>query len=74
MVPHVDHTEHEIDAIVTEHGVADLRGLSPRERADVIVERCADPSVQSALRDYLNRAADSGGHIPHDLDTAFNWR
>jgi succinyl-CoA:acetate CoA-transferase len=74
MVSHVDHTEHEIDVIVTEHGVADLRGLSPRERADAIVECCADPSVRPALRDYLDRAGDAGGHMPHDLDTVFDWQ
>lgn len=74
MVSHVDHTEHEIDVIVTEQGVADLRGLSPRERAEVIIDGCADPSVRPALRDYLSRAGDSGGHMPHDLDTAFDWR
>jgi succinyl-CoA:acetate CoA-transferase len=74
MVSHVDHTEHEIDVVVTEHGVADLRGLSPRERADAIVECCADPSVRPALRDYLDRAGDAGGHMPHDLDTVFDWR
>src|SRR5699024_10531992 len=28
-VPHVDHTEHDVDVIVTEQGYADLRGLAP---------------------------------------------
>ncbi|GAB3310690.1 acetyl-CoA hydrolase/transferase C-terminal domain-containing protein [Haloplanus salinarum] len=74
MVPHVDHTEHDVDVIVTEHGVADLRGLSPRERAAAVVERCADPSVRPALEAYLDRADEGGGHEPHDLDTAFDWR
>jgi succinyl-CoA:acetate CoA-transferase len=73
MVPHVDHTEHDVDAFVTEHGVADLRGCSPRERADAVVEHCAAPSVRPALRDYLADAADQGGHEPHDLDRAFDW-
>ena len=30
MVSHVDHTEHDVHVIVTEQGVADLRGLAPR--------------------------------------------
>jgi succinyl-CoA:acetate CoA-transferase len=29
MVSHVDHTEHDTMVIVTEQGLADLRGLSP---------------------------------------------
>lgn len=74
MVPHVDHTEHDVDIVVTEQGVADLRGLVPRERAEVIVEECAHPDFQPALLDYLERARQAGGHVPHDLDTAFDWR
>ena len=30
MVSHTDHTEHDVHVIITEQGVADLRGLSPR--------------------------------------------
>jgi Acetyl-CoA hydrolase/transferase C-terminal domain len=29
MVTHVDHIEHDVQIIVTEHGLADLRGSSP---------------------------------------------
>lgn len=72
MVPHVDHTEQDVDVIVTERGVADLRGTSPRERARLIVEECAHPDYRPQLRAYLNRARDDG-HLPHDLDTAFSW-
>lgn len=74
MVPHVDHTEHDFSVVVTEHGVADLRGLSPRERARTLVENCAHPDYRPDLRAYLNRAAVEGGHVPHDLETALNWR
>ncbi|MFB6171824.1 MAG: acetyl-CoA hydrolase/transferase C-terminal domain-containing protein [Haloarculaceae archaeon] len=74
LAPHVDHTEHDVDVIVTERGVADLRGLSPRERARTVVEECAHPDFQPALRDYLDRAREQGGHVPHDLETAFDWR
>jgi succinyl-CoA:acetate CoA-transferase len=72
MVSHVDHTEHDVDVVVTEQGVADLRGLSPRERAAELLE-CAHPDVRGDLRAYLDRAGGSG-HIPHDLGTAFDWQ
>jgi succinyl-CoA:acetate CoA-transferase len=74
MVPHVDHAEHDLDAVVTEQGVADLRGTSPRERATLLVEECAHPDFRRSLRSYLDRAEEDGGHVPHDLDTAFSWR
>ena len=41
MVSHVDHTEHDVQVVVTEQGLADLRGLSPRQRAHLIIEKCA---------------------------------
>ena len=47
--------EHDIDVIVTEQGFADVRGLSPKERARVIVEKCAHPDYRPILTDYLNR-------------------
>lgn len=73
MVPHVDHTEHDLDAVVTEQGVADLRGTSPRERADKLIESCAHPEFRERLKTYLERARDGGGHVPHDLEMAFSW-
>lgn len=73
MVPHVDHTEHDVQVIITEQGVADLRGLSPRERAHEMI-RISHPDYQPALRAYLDRAEAGGGNIPHDLETAFDWQ
>ena len=73
MVSHVDHTEHEVHVIVTEQGLADLRGLSPRERAKVIIDNCAHPDYKPLLRDYLARAERAGGHIPHLLKEALSW-
>ncbi len=73
-VPHVDHTEHDVDVIITEHGMADLRGLAPRQRAPVIIDNCADPSYRDALHDYFDRAREqSGGQTPHILGEAFSW-
>lgn len=74
MAPHVDHTEHDIQVIITEHGVADLRGLSPRERATSIVTECAHPDFRPQLQRYLDRADQENGHIPHDFNTVFSWQ
>ncbi|MBB4841941.1 succinyl-CoA:acetate CoA-transferase [Paucibacter oligotrophus] len=75
MVSHVDHTEHDVQIIVTEQGLADLRGLSPKERAKLVIEKCAHPDYRPALRDYVRRAAEGapGLHTPHLLDEAFSW-
>jgi succinyl-CoA:acetate CoA-transferase len=71
-VQHVDHTEHEIDVFVTEHGVVDMRGLAPVERAEAIIDGCADPRFVGDLRAYLDRATEADGHLPHDFDTVFD--
>jgi len=74
MVSHVDHTEHDVKVIVTEQGVADLRGLCPRERARRIISCCAHPDYRDMLSDYLERAEKAGGkHTPHILDEALGW-
>lgn len=73
MVSHVDHTEHDVQVIVTEQGIADLRGLSPRERAEVIIENCAYPEYQPRLRDYYHRALEKGGHTPHSIGEDLSW-
>ncbi len=72
-VSHVDHTEHDVDIIVTEQGLADLRGLAPRERARLIIENCAHPLYRDQLRDYFEEALTRGGHTPHVLEKAFSW-
>jgi len=73
MVPHVDHTEHDVDIIITEQGVSDLRGTSPIERAKTIIEDSAHAQYQSELRHYLENASERGGHIPHDLSQVDRW-
>jgi propionyl-CoA:succinyl-CoA transferase len=69
MTTHVDHNEHSLQVLVTEHGLADLRGKGPRERARTIIDQCAHPMY----RDYLNRYLEDAplGHVPHDLDRCF---
>jgi succinyl-CoA:acetate CoA-transferase len=73
MVTHVDHTEHDVDILVTEIGLADLRGLAPRERAKVIIDNCVHPTYRDLARDYYKEAAALGGHTPHVLEKAFSW-
>jgi succinyl-CoA:acetate CoA-transferase len=73
MVSHVDHNEHDVDILVTEVGLADLRGLAPRERARVIIDNCVHPLYQAALNDYFDRACERGGHTPHILREALSW-
>lgn len=75
MVSHVDHTEHDVKIIVTEQGLADLRGLSPRQRAHAIIHNCAHPDFREQLLDYFHRACASGRgmHTPHLLDEALSW-
>jgi succinyl-CoA:acetate CoA-transferase len=75
MASHVDHTEHDVHVLVTEQGVADLRGLPPRRRAQQIIDHCAHPDYRPALQDYLDRAtaSNSGKHTPHLLDEALSW-
>lgn len=73
MVSHVDHTEHDVDILVTEQGLADLRGLAPRERARVIIDNCVHPAYREALNDYFAAACQLGGHTPHLLREALKW-
>ncbi|HDL6937469.1 TPA: succinate CoA transferase [Yersinia enterocolitica] len=69
MCTHVDHSEHSVKVIVTEQGVADLRGLSPIQRAVAIINNCAHPMYRDYLHQYLAQA--KGGHLHHDLTQAF---
>jgi acetyl-CoA hydrolase len=77
MVTHVDHTEHDLDVLVTEQGLADLRGLAPRQRAQKIIDRCVHPEYRPILQDYFDRAlreciAHGSAHQPHLLAKVFN--
>ncbi|MGI6732484.1 MAG: acetyl-CoA hydrolase/transferase family protein [Anaerovoracaceae bacterium] len=73
-VSHVDHTEHDVMVVVTEQGYADLRGLTPKERAVKIINNCAHPDYRDQLMDYLQRACNqSANHTPHILPEALSW-
>ncbi|MFS4472064.1 succinate CoA transferase [Chryseobacterium sp. T20] len=73
MVSHTDHTEHDVDILVTDVGLADLRGLAPRERAQKIIDNCVHPDYKEELQSYFDRACEKGGHTPHLLQEAFSW-
>lgn len=73
MVTHVDHSEHDVDVIVTEQGLADLRGLAPRQKAAAIIRHCVHPEYRHILEDYFIRACARGGQTPHLLEEAFQW-
>jgi len=73
---HIDHTEHDLDCVITEQGLADLRGMAPKDRARRIIEKCAHPDYKPQLTEYLNIAeADclkrKVGHEPQLWDRAF---
>jgi succinyl-CoA:acetate CoA-transferase len=72
---HVDHITQDVQVIVTEQGLADLRGLSPKQRAEVIINNCAHPDYQPMLRDYYRRARVSsyGQQSPSLLTEALAW-
>ncbi len=75
MAAHVDHTEHDTMLVITERGLANLRGLSPKQRARTTIEKCAHPDFQPLLQDYLDRASREsfGKHTPHLLNESLSF-
>ncbi len=69
MCTHVDHNEHSVQVVVTEQGLADLRGLAPAERAMRLIDRCAHPKFRDYLHRYVHETGP--GHIRHDLNRCF---
>ena len=72
-----DNIEHDLDVVVTEQGLADLRGLSPRERAPLIIAKCAHPDYKDMLNEYYDRSLfeclkRGAGHEPHMLRVRFS--
>ena len=71
-VSHLDHSEHSVDVIITEQGVADLRGKSPIQRANAIIDNCVHPDYKPLLREYLSLCT-KAAHTPHSLRAAFGF-
>ena len=69
MVAHADHSEHSVDILITDQGVADLRAKDPVQKAHAIIDNCAHPDYRPLLRDYLKLG--KGGQTPHALAAAF---
>ncbi len=75
MVSHHDHTEHDTHVIITEQGLADIRGMGPQQRAKTIIEKCAHPDYKEQLWDYFNRAVATANsqHTPHILRESLDF-
>ncbi|MEO0032520.1 MAG: hypothetical protein RIS94_2278 [Pseudomonadota bacterium] len=74
-VSHVDHIDQDVQVIVTEQGLADLRGLAPKQRAEKVIAHCVHPDYRDQLADYYARALrDSWGkHSPSLLTESLSW-
>ncbi len=74
-VSHVDHITQDVQIIITEQGLADLRGLPPKQRAREIIDNCSHPSFRPMLEDYFERSRKNalGLHTPMLLDEALSW-
>jgi succinyl-CoA:acetate CoA-transferase len=72
---HVDHIMQDVMVVVTEQGLADLRGLSPKQRAELIIANCAHPDYRPMLADYYRRARECsyGQQSPNILSEALSW-
>lgn len=77
--PHIDHTEHDLDVLVTEQGLADLRGLAPKDRAQMLIDKCVHPEYKPIIQEYFDMAkkeclAKGIGHEPQLFDRCFKMQ
>jgi acetyl-CoA hydrolase len=77
--PHIDHTEHDLDVLVTEQGLADLRGLAPKDRAQMMIDKCVHPEYKPIIQEYFDMAkkeclAKGIGHEPQLFDRCFKMQ
>lgn len=77
--PHIDHTEHDLDVVVTDQGLADLRGLAPKDRAQLIINKCVHPDYKDIMQEYLDIStkiciAKGVGHEPQLFDRCFKMQ
>jgi len=72
---HVDHIMQDVAVLVTEQGLADMRGLPPRRRAELVIENCSHPTYRDHLRDYYQRAliGSYGKHAPSLPGESLSW-
>ena len=69
MVSHLDQSEHSVKVLITEYGVADLRGKSPIQRAHCIIDNCVHPDYRDMLRRYIESAPKA--HTPMNIYSCF---
>ncbi len=69
LVAHEDHSEHSVKIIISEYGIADLRGKCPAERAQEIINKCAHPDYRPLLQEYIKNAPK--GQTRFDMYNAF---
>ncbi len=68
-VSHLDHSEHSVQVLITEQGIADLRSKDPQGRANAIINNCVHPEYRDQLLHYFQSF--KGGHTPQTLKSAF---
>lgn len=71
MVSHLDHSEHSVKIIISEYGIADLRGKSPRQRAEEIINKVVHPDYREKLQEYLEIS--SQGQTKMHFDACFEF-
>jgi acyl-CoA hydrolase len=54
---------HQVDVIVTEHGAAELQGLTVRQRGEALAE-IAHPDFRDELREAAERASRGFSPLP----------
>jgi acyl-CoA hydrolase len=64
MVSHFDHSEHSVKVLITEQGIADLRGKSPSQRAQAIIENCVHPDYKQLLWDFVKLGNKTNAYKP----------
>ena len=74
-VSHVDHITQDVGVLITEQGIADLRGRSPKQRAELIIANCSHPAFRPMLADYYRRARSTafGQHTPSLPGESLSW-
>ncbi len=70
MCSHIDISEHSVKVLITEYGIADLRGKTPIERAHIIINNCVHPDYRDLLYKFLSFGGKK--HEPIDLSRVYD--
>lgn len=67
-------TAIDVDSIITENGFADLRGLSPHEKAICIIDNLVNDKYKDRLSEYYQRTQKIGfAYNPICFEETFQW-